>query len=230
MAGRPKKINTEESKEINMNVITKEVNKDEVNQESSNSNDLFSPENMAKMFAMFKQFENMNSKEEAKTQTLEKTTEQKTKFSKVMLSKISDEIITVRSVIDNVNFLSPKTQTRYKWLQKGDVEPLTVAEILAMENVSRRFLHTPWLVVEDERIIQALDLQRTYDLIKKVEDINELIKLNKSEIETIFNELPPQYQNNFRNEIYKKVKTRELNNLSTIDNLGEILKIDLKNI
>lgn len=227
MAGRPKKVITEDK----ITQVEKENIKNEVKQETSNSNDLFSPENMAKMFAMFKQFENINnSKEENKEKIIEEKPEQKSKFSKVMLSKISDEIITVRSVVDNVNFLSPKTQTRYKWLQKGDVELLTVAEILAMENVSRRFLHTPWLVVEDERIIQALDLQRTYDLIKKVEDIDELVKLSKSEIETIFNELPPQYQNNFRNEIYKKVKTRELNNLSTIDNLGEILKIDLKNI
>ena len=136
----------------------------------------------------------------------------------------------IRSTVDNVNFLSPKTQTRYKWLQKGDVEALTISEILAMENVSRRFLHTPWLIVEDKRVIEALDLQRTYELIKKVENVDELVKLNKNEIATIFEELPKQYQNNFRNEIYKKVKSRELNNLSVIDNLGEILHIDLKNI
>lgn len=208
------------------NIETQEIKKE------SNSSDMFSMENMTKMFAMFKQFENMEKEQstETKDSTTKKEISSNTKFTKVMLSKISDEIVTVKSSVDNVNFLSPKTQTRYKWLQKGDVEALSVSEILAMENVSRRFLHTPWLIVEDERVIQALDLQRTYDLIKKVENVDELVELNKNEIEKIFNELPSQYQNNFRNEIYKKVKTRELNNLSVIDDLGEILHIDLRNI
>lgn len=208
------------------NIETQEIKKE------SNSSDMFSMENMTKMFAMFKQFENMEKEQstETKDSTTKKEIYSNTKFTKVMLSKISDEIVTVKSSVDNVNFLSPKTQTRYKWLQKGDVEALSVSEILAMENVSRRFLHTPWLIVEDERVIQALDLQRTYDLIKKVENVDELVELNKNEIEKIFNELPSQYQNNFRNEIYKKVKTRELNNLSVIDDLGEILHIDLRNI
>lgn len=231
MAGRSKKINTEIKSEEKIEVEKTKPTK-EVKQESTNSNDIFSPENMAKMFAMFKQFENMEKEQKKDVEEIQekKETPMDTKFSKVMLSKISDEIVTVKSAVDNVNFLSPKTQTRYKWLQKGDVEALSVSEILAMENVSRRFLHTPWLIIEDERIIQALDLQRTYDLIKKVENVDELVKLNKNEIEKIFNELPSQYQNNFRNEIYKKIKTRELNNLSVIDDLGEILHIDLKNI
>lgn len=220
-SSKSKKVNIETKDEIEVKETT-----------NQNSNDMFSPENMAKMFAMFKQFENMEKEKKVDTKetTMIKDISSNTKFTKVMLSKIGDEIITVRSAVDNVNFLSPKTQTRYKWLQKGDVEALTVSEILAMENVSRRFLHTPWLIVEDERVIQALDLQRTYDLIKKVENVDELVKLNKEEISKIFNELPPQYKNNFRNEIYKKVKTRELNNLTIIDNLGEILHIDLKNI
>lgn len=222
-------MTTSKTKKINTEIKDEVEAKETINQ---NSNDMFSPENMAKMFAMFKQFENMEKEQKVETKgtMTVKDTSSNTKFTKVMLSKIGDEIITVRSAVDNVNFLSPKTQTRYKWLLKGDVEALTVSEILAMENVSRRFLHTPWLIVEDERVIQALDLQRTYDLIKKVENVDELVKLNKEEISKIFNELPPQYKNNFRNEIYKKVKTRELNNLTIIDNLGEILHIDLKNI
>lgn len=195
--------------------------------EESNSNDLFSPENMAKMFAMFKQMEEMNKKEDKITESNKNTN---VKFTKSMLAKIGDEEIIARSTVDNLVFTSPRTKIEYNWLNKGDVEPIAISELLAMENRSQRFLHTPWLIIEDDRVIQALNLERTYDLIKKVEDINELITLSKDEIEKIFKELPKQYQNNFRNEIYKKVKTRELNNLNTIDDLGEILHIDLKNI
>ena len=223
------------TKKVDDNLEIKEENKQSLeSEEKSDSNDLFTPENMAKMFAMFKQMQKMDKQQnvEEKNITKEKieNTDKKVKFTKAMLAKISDEEVVAKSTVDNLTFISPRTKIEYSWLSKGDVETLSINEILAMENKSKRFLHTPWLVIEDERVIEALGLQRTYELIKKVENIDELILLNKDEIEKIFNELPQQYQYNFRNEIYKKVKTRELNNLSTIDDLGEILHIDLKNI
>jgi uncharacterized hydantoinase/oxoprolinase family protein len=67
-------------------------------------------------------------------------------------------------------------------------------------------------------------------LISKIEDISQLIKLSKQDIKDIFNELPNNYLNNFKNEIFRKVRTRELNDLKTIDILSEILHMDLKDI
>ena len=227
-----KETKTSENIKIEKKTDTTKKSVSNAKQEQNNTNDMFSPENMAKMFAMFKQFENMEQMQKLeKQETIKKEDMSKNeKFTKVMLTKIGDEIITVRSAVDNVSFISPKTKVEYSWLAKGDVEPLTINEILAMENKSKRFLHTPWLIIEDDRVVQALNLQRTYDLIEKVENVDELITLSKDEITKIFNELPSKYKNNFRNEIYRKIKTRELNNLSTIDDLSEILHIDLNTI
>lgn len=225
MAGRPRKT---ETKNENKEVEIKEVK--DTSKQSVSFEEMMTPENIMKMFTMFKQMENMQQETVKETKVIKEKQEYPKKFTKAMLAKISDETVIVRSTTDNVTFISPKTKIEYNWLTKGDVEPLPIVEILAMENASKRFLHTPWLVVEDERVIDALDLKRTYDLIKKVENVDELIKLSKDEISKIFNELPSQYKNNFRNEIFKKVKSRELNNLSTIDSLSEILHIDLKNI
>ena len=227
-----KETKTSENIKIEKKTDTTKKSVSNAKQEQNNTNDMFSPENMAKMFAMFKQFENMEQMQKLeKQETIKKEDMSKNeKFTKVMLTKIGDEIITVRSAVDNVSFISPKTKVEYNWLAKGDVEPLTINEILAMENKSKRFLHTPWLIIEDDRVVQALNLQRTYDLIEKVENVDELITLSKDEITKIFNELPSKYKNNFRNEIYRKIKTRELNNLSTIDDLSEILHIDLNTI
>lgn len=227
MAGRPKKVNNEEK--VESTIKEKEVKMEN----KTESNDMFTPENMAKMFAVFEQFQQMknsNQASEEKNVIKDKKVNNNSKFTKAMLANINDEVVVVKSAVDNVTFLSPKTKIEYNWLTKGDVEPLPISEIIAMENASKRFLHTPWLVVEDDRVIEALGLKRTYDLIKQVENVDELITLNKDDISRIFNELPSQYKNNFRNEIFKKVKTRELNNLSTIDDLSEILHIDLKNI
>ena len=153
--GRPKKEVVEDSKIV----------KDEVQEkQTQNNNDMFSPENMAKMFAMFKQFQEMeNQSKEVKTNI--KNENSNGKFTKVMLSKIEDENVTVKSAIKNVIFKSPKTLIKYKWCEKGDVEVMTIKEILAMENNNKRFLHTPWLIIEDDRVIEALGLEKLYENI-----------------------------------------------------------------
>lgn len=191
-------------------------------------NNMFSPENMAKMFAMFKQFQQMENENVKQEEIKEQKTSLKNKrFTKVMLSKIEDETVTVKSATDSVIFISPKSQITYNWNQKGDVETLSIKEILAMENVSKRFLHTPWLMIEDERLIQAFGLDELYDKIKQVEDIDELVKLSPEEIRNIFESLPNQYKNNFKDEIYMKVKNKELRDVVVISTLSDILGINL---
>lgn len=225
MVGRPRK--TEQKTEE-----TKEIKQEQVN----NQNNLFTPEVMAQMFAMFEQFTEMKEQKKNKEQIKETVhkenleTKPYERFSKSMLMKIRDEMVVVRSVVDNVSFTSPMTKIVYRWKQKGAVQMLPISEVLAMDNHSTRFLFTPWLVVEDDRVIDALGLSRTYDLVSKVEDISQLVHLSKEEIQDIFNELPKNYLNNFKNEIFRKVRTRELNDLKTIDILGELLHIDLKDI
>jgi hypothetical protein len=228
MAGRKK--NKEEDIE---NVVNEEQNNKETNKNLFD--EFMTPENMMKMFAMFKQMESMQqsaSKETENSIVKENNKEEKqyTHFSKSMLMKIREEMVNVRSVVDNVSFSSPMTKITYRWKKKGTVQILPISEILAMDNQSSRFLFTPWLVVEDERVIDALGLSRTYELVSKVEDISQLTKLSKKELEDIFNELPSNYLNNFKNEIFRKVRTRELNDLKTIDILSEILHMDLKDI
>lgn len=221
--GRPKKVeNLEENK-----IETKE-NKKQTKVKKDENNDMFSPENMAKMYAMFKQFQQMESEMKVEEKVNVEKVNKNNKFTKVMLSKIGNEEITIKSATENVIYISPKTQMKYKWLHKGDVEVMTISELLAMENASERFLHTPWLIVEDNRVIEALNLKKLYDNIKRVEDIDSLIKLDSEEIRQIFESLPNTYKNNFRDEIYIKVQNQELRDIVIIDTLSDILGINLK--
>lgn len=221
--GRPKKVeNLEENK-----IETKE-NKKQTKVKKDENNDMFSPENMAKMYAMFKQFQQMESEMKVEEKTNVEKVNKNNKFTKVMLSKIGNEEITIKSATENVIYISPKTQMKYKWLHKGDVEVMTISELLAMENASERFLHTPWLIVEDDRVIEALNLKKLYDNIERVEDIDSLIKLDSEEIRQIFESLPNTYKNNFRDEIYIKVQNQKLRDIVIIDTLSDVLGINLK--
>lgn len=215
----------------NTSKVDNEVKKEKkVTTRKKEDNDFFNPENMAKMYAMFKQFQQMEQEHEDKKDEVKEKKEHKKgdKFTKVMLTKIGDEVVTVKSAVDNVIFKSPKTQMKYTWISKGNVEVLTISEILAMENTSGRFLHTPWLIVEDERVVQALGLEKLYNTIKKVEDIDSLIDMTSNEIKDIFESLPNNYKSNFRDEVYIKVKNKELRDVVIIDTLSDILGIKLR--
>jgi hypothetical protein len=207
---------------------TKKTVKEEVKlNEQVASGVQITPELMAQMFAMFQQMQNQQATQVEEKKVENKVVDKNKKYTKSMLIDIENEMVTIRSVIRNVVFLSPKTQIKYNWLEKGDVESMPIKEILNMENNSKRFLHTPWLVIEDERVIQALGLSELYELIEKVEDVDTLINLEPKEIRRVFDKLPIEYRKNFTNQIIIKVATRELKDLEVIDTLSDILNVDL---
>lgn len=157
-----------------------------------------------------------------------KTVVENKKWTKSDLSTIEDEKVMVRSVVNNVGFISNKSGIQYAWKDKGDVETMTVKDLLAMETKSKRYLRTPWLVVDDERIIEALKLKELYGLIDKVNDVDSLIDMGVDEIKRVFEKLPNEYKKNFRDEIYVKVRTHELKDITVINALSEILNVDLQ--
>ena len=160
------------------------------------------------MMQMFMKF--MESQQKTEVMATSVTEEKPIKWNKSMLNKIKDEIVDVRSVMDGkVIYVSPKTHIKYKWLEKGDIEQLTIEEILAMDT-KKMFLRTPLLVVEDERVIEGLGLKGINKLVDKVEDIDQLVEMDLDDMEKTINELPFDYKRNLRDEISKKIENSEI--------------------
>ena len=106
----------------------------------------------------------------------------KPKATKASLYQDRTREIPVRSCINGrVIYKSKKTGVTYKWLEKGTYEILTIDELLNMESQSQKFLHSPWLMVDDEEVIEAFNLQELYDLVAKVEDIDSFITISLGE-------------------------------------------------
>lgn len=154
---------------------------------------------------------------------------EKKKWSKVDLYDIEDEKIIVESVSDNIVYKSAKSGIVYKWNKTGDSDILTVREIINMDNTSKRFLRTPWLKVNDERVIEALGLKDLYDLLEKVSDIDLLTTMSTPELERLFERLPKEYKEDFRDSIISKIRNKELRDLNVIEVLSDVLDTDLKN-
>ena len=75
------------------------------------------------MMEMFKKF--MESQQKAVEPKAQKKVDEK--FTKAKLYGIKDEIVPVRNILDGkVIYVSPKTKIKYKWLEKGDIEYLSI--------------------------------------------------------------------------------------------------------
>lgn len=153
----------------------------------------------------------------------------KPKATKASLYQDRTREIPVRSCINGrVIYKSKKTGVTYKWLEKGTYEILTIDELLNMESQSQKFLHSPWLMVDDEEVIEAFNLQGLYDLVAKVEDIDSFVDMSLGEQQKIYNKLPKTLQNQVYNHIYNKVETGEIDSKSKIRELEELVQMELE--
>ena len=173
------------------------------------------------MMEMFKKF--MESQQKVAEPKIQKKVDEK--FTKAKLYGIKDEVVPVRNILDGkVIYVSPKTKIKYKWLEKGDIEYLSIEEVLAMDS-KKLYLRTPLLIVDDERIIEGLGLEKLYKDIELVENIDELIELEEEEIERIIKGLSVGCKNNLRDEVNKKIKNCEIRDYMIVNMLKRLLDL-----
>ena len=170
------------------------------------------------MMAMFMKF--MESQQEVKPMKAKEE-----KWTKASLYNIKNEMVEVRNVLDGkVVYVSPKTKLKYKWLEKGDVEILSVEEILAMDS-KKIFLRTPVLVVEDERVVEGLGLGKVYRDIELIENTEKLEELDIDELKEFVEGLSDECKNNLRDEMNKKINNYEIRDYMVVDTLKGLLDL-----
>ena len=160
-------------------------------------------------------------KESAKAMT--KTEE---KWTKAKLYTIRDEMVEVRNVYNGkVVYNSPKTKINYAWLEKGDIEVMSIEEILTM-HTKRKYLEEPWLAIDDERVIEGLGLEKAVNIIEKIEDTDSLVEMDIQELEKLIDDLNRNQRINLRDEVVIKIKANEIRDYATVVALKELLDIE----
>ena len=153
----------------------------------------------------------------------------KAKVTKATLFQDRNRQVIVRSCVDGrVIYKSKRSGMTWKWLEKGAYEVLTVEELLNMESQSHKFLHSPWLMVDDEDIIEAFNLAELYNLVAKVEDIDSFINMSLGEQKQIYNKLPKASQNQVYNHICFKVDSGEIDSRAKIRELEDLVGRELE--
>lgn len=197
----------------------------------------FTPEQMAQMQQMMgmmfqTMMQNVLPKEEEKAEETKKKLEKSKSKQNIRKTKSylrkerGDEEVLVRSVSGTVCFKSPKSGITYNFLENGDEEWLTIDEVLQMETASKKYLHSPWLVVEDTEVNEILGIDKIAESVDILNNIDEILELTVGEIEELLNNTTQDYRNTFGGVVMNKIKDEELRDSVLIRELGRILNID----
>ena len=164
--------------------------------------------------------------EEVTEEVSEEVTEEVNKekhWTKGDLYKIKDEVIEVQNLSDGkVTFVSPKSRNKYKWHNKGDIEYMSIEEVMLMNN-KPLFLQTPLLRVLDNRVCEALNLD--YSVIDRVSNLEEFIKLDIDTIRATIEQLSDSYVRDLKGNVIKAIKYSNLS-WKKIDDLMELFDIN----
>ena len=213
MEDKIKEIKTETKKKTTAK--KKAEPKTEPKKEGVDMSTMMTPE----MMAMFMKFM------ESQQQEVKPMKAKEEKWTKASLYNIKNEMVEVRNVLDGkVVYVSPKTKLKYKWLEKGDIEILSVEEILAMDS-KKIFLRTPVLVIDDERVIEGLGLGKVYRDIELIENTEKLEELDIDELKEFVEGLSDECKNNLRDEMNKKINNYEIRDYMVVDTLKGLLDL-----
>lgn len=164
--------------------------------------------------------------EEVKPKKATKSNNKIKKTKAYLRKERGNEEVVVKSVSGTVCFKSPKTGITYNFLENGDEEFLTVDEILQMETSSKRYLHEPWLVVEDDEINEILGIKEISEKTNILNNIDEILELTVGEIEDLLKDATPDYKSTFGGIVLSKIKDETLRDGILIRELGRMLNMD----
>lgn len=169
-------------------------------------------------------------KEDIKEEVVEPVVEQPTTPArpKKRVEINRDDLIVCRTTQTNLVYISKRTSEKFEWAEFGDVQYITLGELISMKSTQPRFLKEGWLIVDDEEAIEQLGLAKMYGNIFEIDDIAEFLEKDEYEIERILTNMPRGFKNSIAQFAREKVESGELDSRGKIKLLERLLDVDLK--
>ena len=142
---------------------------------------------------------------------------------------MDEEVPCMSITFGGLIYTSPITGATYKWHKIGDVEYLSMKELVSMNNSKPVFLNRPWIILQDVRAINKFRLMSKYEEVAKV---NQLKKLFASgDTKQISDTIDSALKSGMREVVISKVRTMYNNGVLTnthiINLLEEKLRFDI---
>ncbi|MFJ7982438.1 hypothetical protein ACIQ1D_19430 [Lysinibacillus xylanilyticus] len=139
-----------------------------------------------------------------------------------------DEVIPCRAGANNLVYISKRTSEKFEWAVYGDVQYITMGELISMKSTQPRMLKEGWLIVDDEEAIEQLGLAKMYGNLFEIDDIDEFFELSESEMKRILTNMPRGFKNSIATFARERIEQGELDSNRKIKLLEQLLDVDLK--
>ena len=142
---------------------------------------------------------------------------------------MDEEVPCMSITFGGLVYTSPITGATYKWHKIGDVEYLTVKELISMNNSKPVFLNKPWIILQDIRAVNKFRLMSKYEEVAKVNQLKKLFATGDTKL--IEATIESALKSGMREVVISKVRTMYnngvLNNTHIIRLLEEKLRFEI---
>ncbi len=142
---------------------------------------------------------------------------------------MDEEVPCMSITFGGLVYTSPITGATYKWHKIGDVEYLSVKELISMNNSKPVFLNRPWIILQDIRAVNKFRLMSKYEEVAKVNQLKKLFSTGDTKL--IESTIESALKSGMREVVISKVRTMYnngvLNNTHIIRLLEEKLRFEI---
>lgn len=118
---------------------------------------------------------------------------------------MDEEVPCMSITFGGLVYTSPITGATYKWHKIGDVEYLTVKELISMNNSKPVFLNRPWIILQDIRAVNKFRLMSKYEEVAKVNQLKKLFATGDTKL--IEATIESALKSGMREVVISKVRT-----------------------
>ena len=142
---------------------------------------------------------------------------------------MDEEVPCMSITFGGLIYTSPITGATYKWHKIGDVEYLSMKELISMNNSKPGFVNRPWIILQDVRAINKFRLMSKYEEVAKVNQLKKLFATGDTK--QISDTIDSALKSGMREVVISKVRTMYNNGVLTnthiINLLEEKLRFDI---
>jgi hypothetical protein len=129
--------------------------------------------------------------------------------------------------LGTLTYVSRKTQMETNWEGYGAEEFMDIGELITMSSSQPKFLKEPWIIIEDEDVIEYLGLKSLYDKLFYVDNIEEFFTKSSAEIKELLQQAPKGLKELIADKARELITSEKLYDLRIIKVLDTELNLDL---
>lgn len=154
----------------------------------------------------------------------------KTAVPKKKEPKLTDKVRVVSCSYGKLIYVNKHTGFTAEWGHFGDFVDMTVEELTAMRNGQRAFFENQWVLLTGDNadaVIEFLQLEKYYDTITSVQDIDNLFRCAPEEIPGVLSRFTRSAKETIARRAKELIDDTSLSDINIIRALEESLGYDL---